>query len=70
VKSSEVKSSEVEVLSHPLLSKRIQACLQRSIFSEGGAGTAKLKLLNSAKFTVCALQFTVGRLFKGSYVGP
>ncbi len=50
VKGSEVKGSEVErgsevnVLSHPLPSKRMQACLQRFICSEEGAETAILKL--------------------------
>ena len=34
VKSSEMKSSEVNVLPHPLSSKRMQACLQRFICSE------------------------------------
>ncbi len=44
VKGSEVKGSEVNVLPHPLSSKRMQACLQRFICSEGGAETAILKL--------------------------
>ncbi len=55
VKGSEVKNSEVEgsevkggsemnVLSHPLSSKRMQTCLQRFICSEEGAETAILKL--------------------------
>jgi len=50
VKGSEVEGSEMEgdsevdVLPHPLPSKRMQACLQRFICSEGGAETAILKL--------------------------
>ncbi len=45
VEGSEVKGgSEVDVLPHPLPSKRMQACLQRFICSEEGAETAILKL--------------------------
>jgi len=44
VKGSEVEGSEMNVLSHPLPSKRMQACLQRFICSEKGAETAILKL--------------------------
>jgi hypothetical protein len=44
VKSSEVKGSEVNVLSHPLSFKRMQPCLQRFICSEEDAETAILKL--------------------------
>ncbi len=44
VEGSEVEGSEVAVLPHPLPSKRMQACLQRFICSEGGAETAILKL--------------------------
>jgi len=44
VKGSEVEGSEVDVLPHPLSSKRMQACLQRFICSEGDAETAILKL--------------------------
>jgi len=40
----EVKGSEVNVLPHPLSSKRMQACLQRFICSEEGAETAIMKL--------------------------
>ncbi len=58
VKDSEVEGSEVEggsevdVLPHPLPSKRMQACLQRFICSEGGAETAILKLFKQCKITV------------------
>jgi len=44
VKGSEVEGSEVNVLPHPLPFKRMQACLQRFICSEGGAETAILEL--------------------------
>jgi len=44
MESSEVEGSEVNVLPHPLPSKRMQACLQRFICSEEGAETAILKL--------------------------
>ena len=40
----EVEGSEVDVLPHPLSSKRMQTCLQRFICSEEGAETAILKL--------------------------
>jgi len=40
----EVEGSEVDVLPHPLPSKRMQAYLQRFICSEEGAETAILKL--------------------------
>ncbi len=52
VKGSEVEGSEVNVLLHPLPFKRMQACLQRSICSEEGAGTAMLKLFKQCKITV------------------
>ncbi len=44
VEGSEVEDSEMNVLSHPLPFKRMQACLQRFICSEGDAETAILKL--------------------------
>ena len=44
MEGSEMKGSEVDVLSHPLPSKRMQACLQRFICSEEDAETAILKL--------------------------
>ncbi len=44
MKGSEMKSSEMNVLSHPLSFKRMQACLQRFICSEEDAETAILKL--------------------------
>ena len=52
VKGSEVKGSEVDVLPHPLPSKRMQACLQRFICSEEDAETAILKLFKQCKITV------------------
>jgi len=44
MKSSEMKSSEMNVLSHSLSFKRMQICLQRFICSEEDAETAILKL--------------------------
>jgi len=44
VEGSEVEDSEMNVLSHPLPFKRMQACLQRFICSEGDAEIAILKL--------------------------
>ncbi len=52
MEGSEVEGSEVNVLSHPLPFKRMQACLQRFICSEGGAETAILKLFKQCKITV------------------
>ena len=52
VEGSEVEGSEVDVLPHPLPSKRMQACLQRFICSEEGAETAILKLFKQCKITL------------------
>jgi len=52
VEGSEVEGSEVNVLPHPLPSKRMQACLQRFICSKKGAGIAILKLFKQCKITV------------------
>lgn len=44
-----MKDSEMDVLSHPFLFKRMQTCLQRFIYNEGGAKTAKLKLFKTVQ---------------------
>jgi len=52
VEGSEVEGSEVNVLPHPLPSKRMQACLQHFICSKKGAEIAILKLFKQCKITV------------------